>query len=224
MQTIAYNYRAYALDLWGFGDTSKNQDYYGLEEQTNLLDDFITQLGIIGKVALVGHGLGAMIAIQYALRKARKVARMMLINCPVNGAYNNRLISESPTGLVNWLYPPEKDRDAVSIEAQKADQQAIMRPILEFQSLSLAEKISTLEMPILMSYAINDPLVTMPVELLPETYPETIGSFVFEESGHFPMVDEDNQFSRLLREFLEQERGVSPRVLEKKNQWKRRVR
>lgn len=224
MQTIAYNYRAYALDLWGFGDSAKNQSFYGLEEQTDLLDDFITQLGIIGKVALIGHGLGAMVAIQYALRKAGKVARMMLINCPINGVFNNRLISETPIGLVNWLYPAEKDREAVSIEAQKTDQQAIIRPVLDFAALSLSEKLSSLEMPVLMSYALGDPLVSLPSELIPDSYPESIGAYIFEESGHFPMVDEDNAFSRLLRQFLEQPHDESPRTLQMKDQWKRRVR
>ncbi len=224
MQTVAYGYRAYALDFWGFGDSAKNQAYYGLESQTDLLEDFIHQLGIVDKVALVGHDFGGMVAIQYALRSREKVSGLVLVNCPVSGNFNHRLISETPVGLVDWLYPTDKDRKAVSLEALKADQQAIVQSVLDFETFLVDGKLPSLTMPTLIVYGANDPLVPVPSEPHPEEFPQSMGGIVFNDSGHYPMVDEDNQFSRLLRQFLELEEGVSPRELEIKTRWKRRVR
>ena len=65
MQTAAMSFRAYAIDLWGFGDTAHDKACYTLAEQVKLLDRFMNEMGI-GKVALVGHGLGALAAILFA--------------------------------------------------------------------------------------------------------------------------------------------------------------
>ena len=41
MQVAATSYRAYALDLWGFGETAHNQQAYQLDQQMDLLRAFI---------------------------------------------------------------------------------------------------------------------------------------------------------------------------------------
>jgi len=54
--------------------------------------------------------------------------------------------------------------------------------------------------------------------------PEKAHSILFEESGHFPMLDEDSKFNRLLTDFLSLTSGETPRDLQLKDEWKRRVR
>ena len=67
MQQFKINYKVYAIDLYGFGDSVKDPNKYTLEHQVKLLEDFVEKMGI-PKLALVGHGLGAMIAVEYARR------------------------------------------------------------------------------------------------------------------------------------------------------------
>jgi len=50
------SFRAYALDLWGFGDTAHDSACYTLYNRL-IWWTFMMEMGI-GKVALVGHGLG----------------------------------------------------------------------------------------------------------------------------------------------------------------------
>jgi hypothetical protein len=45
-----------------------------------------------------------------------------------------------------------------------------------------------------------------------------------EGSGHFPMLDETVKFNRLLIDFLALDSGTSPRELQMKEEWRRRVR
>jgi hypothetical protein len=47
---------------------------------------------------------------------------------------------------------------------------------------------------------------------------------VFDESGHFPMLDQPSKFHRLMNDFLDLPSGESPRSLQLKDEWKRRVR
>jgi hypothetical protein len=47
---------------------------------------------------------------------------------------------------------------------------------------------------------------------------------VLDSSSHFPMIDETARFNRLMTDFLALDSGVSPRELQLKEEWKRRVR
>ncbi|MCX7977122.1 MAG: alpha/beta fold hydrolase, partial [Bellilinea sp.] len=66
MQAASVGYRAYALDLYGFGDSAKNRQY-SLDAQAGLIEAFLEKLGI-GRIAIVGHGLGALVGLLFALR------------------------------------------------------------------------------------------------------------------------------------------------------------
>src|SRR5512140_1697857 len=104
MQAAAMSFRTYALDLWGFGATAHDQARYPLGQQANLLDRFIQDMGI-GKVALVGHGLGALAAILFARQFPSVVDRLMVVNIPMdNQSVAARLRSPaSPVDLAEWL-------------------------------------------------------------------------------------------------------------------------
>ncbi|OGO68807.1 MAG: hypothetical protein A2Z49_02605 [Chloroflexi bacterium RBG_19FT_COMBO_56_12] len=56
------------------------------------------------------------------------------------------------------------------------------------------------------------------------TLPEQTHQVVFESSGHFPMLDEPTKYHRLMADFLSLPSGESPRQLQLKEEWKRRIR
>ena len=79
--------------------------------------------------------------------------------------------------------------------------------------------------PCLMVYGQNDPVVEGTLGIDSNNgLPESIHKIVFEQSGHFPMLDETSKFNRLLADFLALSSGSSPRQLQLKEEWKRRVR
>lgn len=82
MRQLQLKYRVYALDLFGFGDSSKNPERYTINQQIALLDDFMKQLGI-PKAAFLAHGLGAHVAIEFAKQYPDRVARMLLSSAPI---------------------------------------------------------------------------------------------------------------------------------------------
>ncbi len=82
MQQLQLKYKVYAIDLYGYGDSVKNEQRYSLEHQVQMLDDFIVKLGI-SKTALIGHGLGSMVAVEYARKYPDKVPRMLLVSTPL---------------------------------------------------------------------------------------------------------------------------------------------
>ncbi|MAS32467.1 MAG: hypothetical protein CL610_00585 [Anaerolineaceae bacterium] len=82
MQQLKINYKVYAIDLYGFGDSVKDPRKYSLEHQIRLLEDFVEKMAI-PKTALVGHGLGALVAVEFARRHQERVPRMLLCNAPL---------------------------------------------------------------------------------------------------------------------------------------------
>jgi pimeloyl-ACP methyl ester carboxylesterase len=71
------------LILWGFGESARDPMRYSIDQQTDLLSRFLDEMGI-GKVALVGHGLGALVGFQFLCPVGRQsVDRVMAVNCPM---------------------------------------------------------------------------------------------------------------------------------------------
>jgi pimeloyl-ACP methyl ester carboxylesterase len=75
----------YALDLPGFGRSSKPPARYRLADSARALHGFLQAMGL-GRVALVGHSLGASVALTYALTHPARVERLALIGALVPGA------------------------------------------------------------------------------------------------------------------------------------------
>jgi pimeloyl-ACP methyl ester carboxylesterase len=222
MQAASISFRAYAIDLWGFGDSAKKQSRYSLDQQIYLLDGFLDSLGI-GRVALVGHGLGAMIALQYALLHPDIVDRVMAVSYPLEeNMVNNRLRSGPPADLAEWLLARTPLTEPVRADAAKADQQAVQISLLHLGTLQKAfQQMSTA---CVLVNGQNDPVIDLPRLDQIASLPEFTHAVVFDQSGHFPMLDESNKFNRLMGDFLALPSGESPRQLSLKEEWKRRVR
>jgi pimeloyl-ACP methyl ester carboxylesterase len=84
--------------------------------------------------------------------------------------------------------------------------------------------IRDLSVPCLFVYGTNDPAITMPSQEKTDSFPNHMNQVNLEGTGHFPMIDNPTQFNRLLTDFLALDSGVSPRELQLKEEWKRRVR
>jgi pimeloyl-ACP methyl ester carboxylesterase len=222
MQITSTSYRAYALDLWGFGDTTHNALNYSLDQQANLLDRFLNEMGI-GKIALVGHGLGALVGMTFATRFPQSVDRMMAISCPLDyQAVNARLRTGTPADLSEWLSSRTPEATTALSDASKADAKAIADSLAGLQANNVFNSFRTLNIPCLLVYGDKDPAIVVPdgeYSLSTMTHQVEL-----ESSGHFPMIDETTRFNRLLTDFLALDSGSSPRDLQMKEEWRRRVR
>ncbi len=97
MRQLAGKYRTYAIDLWGFGDSGRNADFYKFDEEVKLLGEFMERLGI-KKAALIGHDLGAAVAARYALQHPERVPKLMVIAPPLfHLAPAARALTQNPT-------------------------------------------------------------------------------------------------------------------------------
>lgn len=86
IEALAERAVVYALDLPGFGQSAKPRARYGLDFFAGALGAFLDTLGL-GRVSLVGHSLGAAVALAYALARRERVDRLALLAALVPGFY-----------------------------------------------------------------------------------------------------------------------------------------
>jgi pimeloyl-ACP methyl ester carboxylesterase len=223
MQTISSTNRAYALDLWGFGDSAKNNQYT-IKDQVEFVMAFIEKIGL-SRVSIVGHNLGAIVAYEFARRNPELVEKILSISLPLSfDLLNTRLLLGDHFGLVDKLLGKGIETEAVRSDVSKNDPFAIQTTVSELETTNVLGIIGSFQKTSLVVFGQNDSVVRVPSLEIIQSIRSNIHSIIFEESGHFPMLDESSKFSRLLSEFLELGEDDSPRNLQIKEKWQRRVR
>ena len=227
MDDLSERHRAYALDLWGFGDTDRRQDGYSLSAYVDLVEQFMEEMGI-SQAVLVGHGLGGVVAIRLAARTPERVDRLVAVSTPLVGA----AIAPPLATFTNhqggeWLSRILGRRQAsaypeVQMEANKTDLNAIIRSVQTVYTEDLRPDLESFTFPVLLVYGKNDPLIRPPDDRWVDQWEENIYLVSMEDSFHFPMLDELPRFTRLLRQFLALGSGVN--ALELRDEWRRRTR
>lgn len=224
MQAMSADYRTYALDLWGFGDSGKRANRYTLDAQAELLHGFMDQLGIL-KAAFVGHSLGGIVGLHFALKYPDWADRIMAVSVPlITSAVNPRFISSSLAGLVEWLLGHGPDVDSLNTEIAKTDLPAVQTTINSVMEKDVKTVMPDMKASCLLVYGEKDPLITPPQDDWLAGITGNVHRLGLEESKHFPMLDEPAKFSRLLADFLSLKAGESLASLGLKEEWQRRVR
>jgi pimeloyl-ACP methyl ester carboxylesterase len=111
----AKGYRVIAPDQIGFCKSSKPTSYqYSVAALATLTRGLLDQAGVTGKVQLVGHSTGGVIAVRFALLYPQRVERLVLVN-PLG--LNDTLAQGVPYTELGALRQEEAKTDAASIKA-----------------------------------------------------------------------------------------------------------
>jgi pimeloyl-ACP methyl ester carboxylesterase len=223
MEALASDYRTYALDLWGFGDSDKSKERYSVPDYTALLHDFMDQLGTL-KVSLVGHALGATIALRFATEHPDHVSRLAMVSLPVTpDTISGRLLDFANNSvLAKMFWWRQITHKEVQQEAEKMAENVIALSVQSVIEVNAQALIDQVHQPTLAIYGEKDNVVDpAPTRALNGRRPN-LRLIGLAESRHFPMLEEANKFNRLLKDFLEVGDDLS--VLELKEEWKRRTR
>jgi pimeloyl-ACP methyl ester carboxylesterase len=177
---------------------------------------------------LVGHALGATVALRFSIMYPDRVYRLATVSLPVTpAAISGRLrdlASNSP--LAKMLWWRQITHKEVQQESEKMADNVIavsLQSVAEVDAQTLIQQVSHLT---LVVYGEKDNVIDpVPVRAL-NSQRANVRPIGLAESKHFPMLEETNKFNRLLKDFLEVAdndlSGLSS--LELKEEWKRRTR
>jgi len=229
MEELSIGHRTYALDFMGFGSTLGGQVGRKLEDYVEQVEVFIQSLEL-REAVLVGHGLGAVVAIALAARHPYRVQSLITVGAPLQPGWDAvlpqtplealpRLVSTKKESFYTELLLPETQRMAP--QAYQAARQAMA----EVDVLALANETSQ---PWLALYGRQDPIYQAVLERSGGYWPLPTSPshhvLVFENAGHFPMLEAPRPFHRLLRDFLNLPPGSDLRDLQLRDEWRRRFR
>jgi pimeloyl-ACP methyl ester carboxylesterase len=234
MDSISDRYRAYALDFWGFGDSDRHESQFSMSEYVTMLYEFMDNLGM-GRVVLVGHGLGGMVAVRAAAEQPQRFSRLVTVTTPIQGAALHsvvkpgalsRLLGRSnPSNIwsrqlrqLSVDYPQVLEE---VIEDTESLSETVVRRVLDsVLETDLRSDLAKLEMPLLAIFGEKDTIVPSDqARHLSEEHAHLQQVIRLPRSNHFPFLDQSNTFNRMLLDFMASE--GSP--IEIKTEWRRRV-
>ncbi|MCZ7670772.1 MAG: alpha/beta hydrolase [Chloroflexi bacterium] len=104
-------YRVYALDFWGFGDSSKgaktSTESFQINSYVDMVSQFMDSLGI-QEAPVLGHSMGGTVALQIALAQSERVSKVAVVGSPVLGTSLNPFLQLAGYGVIAkliWRYP-----------------------------------------------------------------------------------------------------------------------
>ncbi len=109
-------------------------------------------------------------------------------------------------------------------ESAKTDPMAIQMSLTNLLKLNFAWYVQQLGNPLsFLVYGQGDRMIKD--ELTADFFeqPDAVQQIIFEQSGHYPMLDEASKFQRLLNDFLSLSSVAEMQQLELKEEWIRRA-
>lgn len=234
MDAISDRYRSYALDFWGFGESDRHESAFSLAEYTAMLLDFMENLGL-ARVALVGHGLGGMVAIEAAAKYPERFTKLVTVAAPIQGntlqhlvrpgALSRLLGRSNPTNIwsrhlrhMNVDYAQLMDE--IVEDTESLSEGAVRRVMEAVLGADLRQNLGTLQIPLVSVLGERDPIVGSDQgRFLSDEHSYLQQVVRLPKSSHFPFLDQPNVFSRLLTDFL----ASQGTAVEIKSEWRRRV-
>jgi len=222
MEVLASEYKTYALDFWGFGESGKKGPHFRVADYVEMVVQFMDQLGIY-RARVMGHSMGGTVSLSLALAHPERVQRVAMVGSPITGdglalilklaaqktlaALAYRIPGAIPLGVrlasplltrdwQRWSEMFEQDLSRTTLES-------FHYSIASLRQTDLRPRLREIRIPVLGIYGRNDRIVNPNQgELLAQGVPLAYVAY-FEKSGHFPMLDEPEKFHRTLKEFLD---------------------
>lgn len=225
MDAFSTDYRTYALDLWGFGDSDKGRESYDIDSYVELLTAFLDEMGI-QRAPLVGHTLGAAISARLAVQQPERVARVLAVCLPLSEeSINRRLLAAGPNdALARLFWHRQRPYTEVEMGAVKAAKNAVALTIQSVARLDLRHALEDIDVPLLTVYGGKDTVIDPAQADMMDQDNYAARAIVLKKSQHFPMLDESAKFTRLLRDFMDVETPAQLQELTIKREWRRRTR
>lgn len=199
-----------AIDIKGFGNSSKPKSGYGLPRLADEVYAASKRLGVKNAV-VVGHSMGGQVAMYLAIRHSAFVKKLVVVDS-----------AEKPSKLVpGWIMEAKKDYKALikgvvpslfdniskaelSIfmrEGLKMTRNSVIGTLNGIMRISLDDKLSRIKCPSLLIFGIHDK--NRSIEELRLLSKKLNGSklVIIKHSKHCPMYENVVDFSKALNQF-----------------------
>ncbi|MCG3208072.1 MAG: hypothetical protein FOGNACKC_01673 [Anaerolineae bacterium] len=222
MEALKRQYRCYALDFWGFGESGKRRSSYHVNDFVNLVDQFMDRLGI-ESAPVVGHSMGGTVAVSLALAKPERVQRVIVVGSPIVGSSLHlflRLAGKPWIASIVWQMPtalqlgikvfsPYVVKDwphwykMITRDLSRTTLEAFFLSIGSLHKTDLRPQLPGMTTPLMGIFGVGDNVVQPTQANIIASSAPVSRIKMMSGSGHFPMLDEPQSFNETLAEFLD---------------------
>jgi len=216
MAALAREHTVYAVDMLGFGGSSKDLPEITVASQAEALAALLRQEGI-KQVTLIGNSVGGWVTATFAARHPEQVDRLILVDAagfkamfeapsPVN--FNPGTADEMQNLLRHVLASPWAHTPDFAAQALKAHQASGDAAAFEtvfkglYGSARLEDLMPLIKAPTLVIWGREDGLFPLGVADLISGSITGARKTVLDGASHFPQVDQPEAFIGAVQEFL----------------------
>ena len=210
---LAETHTVIAPDLLGHGASDKPRGDYSIAAYANGMRDLLTVLDV-ERATVVGHSLGGGIALQFAYQFPERCERIALVVTALTGVSGPLRVGMQALDRLGKVAGWKRVRDVAEaadallalkdVEARRAFLRTLRgvvdargQAVTALDRLYLADAV-----PMLVVWGSRDPIV-------PALHAESVRSLVpsarvevFPGAGHWPHLDEPDEFCRILLDFM----------------------
>ena len=221
-------YRTYALDFWGFGESGKKRETYAVQDFVSLVNQFMEQLGIM-HAPLVGHSMGGTVSLSVAIRYPERVSKVVVVGSPIVGsslAFPLKLAGMRPIAFLLFnmmsvfrfgmrvaspvICRDERFAAMMDRDLSRTTVESFLLSIASLRRTDLRPMLDQIKIPAMGMYGDRDVIVNPKqwqpmLKGIPHAQIER-----FPLDGHFPMLEEPQDFAERLKAFLDKETQVQP--------------
>jgi pimeloyl-ACP methyl ester carboxylesterase len=224
IETFQSQYRMYAPDLWGFGESDKERrQSFQVPDFVELIPQFMDALGI-ARVPIMGHSMGGTTALGVALKHPERVSKVAVVGSPVDGrslsiflklAGQRAVASLMLAGnrallrLFLRLWSPFVSRHNASLfydmtveNASGFTTESFFASINSLRRTDLTAHLGRIDVPVMAIYGLRDVIVNPNQLALFEQRLPGSHTVAVRDAGHFVMWDQPGAFNRAFREFM----------------------
>lgn len=232
---VAAHHRVIAVDLKGFGFTSRPEGDYGPDAQAQLVWHVLDKLGV-SDVAIVGHSWGSSVSLAMAVAHPERTRRVALYDAYVydeqipqffrwaqlggigellfGWLYDERIEDRAPLAYYDhrWVTQARVDHVNESFDAPGTTA-AALAAVRGHHFAALHERLKTFHKPVLLLWGENDEIT--PIRFGHRLAQELDAKLVtYARCGHIPQVEAQVASTRDLLAFLAEPPAASPSATE----------
>ncbi len=207
---LASDFSVYAPDLPGFGQSSKPKQALRIPALVEVLDQWMTALGI-PNAAMVGNSFGCQVIAEFGIQHPERLSAAVLQGPTMDAS------DRSPLGQFRRFLAdlPREKLPEYALNAHDYWRTGLPRLLETFRIAlndRIEEKMPRLAMPVRVVRGQHDPIVSEAwarrvASLAPD------GQFVTTRGAHTPNFSQPDSFSQVVRSFLDRRLGASGRAL-----------
>jgi len=200
MEALGRRHKTYALDFWGFGESGKEEGGHSMGGTVSLgvaleHPERVQKVAVVGS-PIVGDGLAIFLRLA-----ARRFLARMAYRTPAVLRLGVRVFS--PFLARDW----KTWYEMFEVDLSRTTLESFHYSIASLRDTDLRPRLGEIRVPVLGVFGRVDRIVDPGQgEVLAQGIPMAEVRY-FERSGHFPMLDEPEQFYQTLCEFLDNQSG-----------------